>query len=262
MCTVTVVRAGGLLRVACNRDESRQRPAAYAPFITRAGAQQVLTPQDPQGRGTWIAASSAGIVFALLNVNSIATTPSSQFRSRGLIIPALAGCSSIDEIAWGVEDIRQEPFAPCRLIAADDAVVVVVSIGTGQREVEVYPVAQPLLFTTSSLGDALVDGPRRLLFEQMIPSTAGRARGARDLAAQQDAFHAHRWRDRPAVSVHMSRPDACTVSTTVVEVSADEVRMVYQPSFCDAGTPVGLIISRQQGDRDAASRSCREYAAV
>jgi hypothetical protein len=181
-----------------------------------------------------------------------------------------AECSSIDEIAWRVEDIRQEPFAPCRLIVADDDVVVVASIGTGQREIEVYPLAHPLLFTTSSLGDALVDGPRRLLFEQMIPSTALRADSssafragrARDLAAQQDAFHAHRWRDRPAVSVHMSRPDACTVSTTVVEVTANEVRMVYQPSFCDAGTPVGLIISRHQGDNDAASRPRREYAAV
>jgi hypothetical protein len=247
--------------MACNRDESRQRPAAYAPFITRAGAQQVLTPQDPQGRGTWIAANSAGIAFAVLNVNSIPTTPSSRFRSRGLIIPALAAYSSIGDIASGVEDIRQEPFAPCRLLVADHDVVVVVSIGTGQREIEVFPVAQPLLFTTSSLGDVLVDGPRRLLFEQMIPSTAS-AGHTRDLAAQQDAFHAHRWRDRPAVSVHMSRPDACTVSTTVVEVSADEVRMVYQPSFCDAGTPVGLIISRQRGNSDAASRSCREYVAV
>ena len=262
MCTVTVVRTAGLLRVASNRDESRQRPAAYAPFIMRAGARQVLTPQDPQGRGTWIAANSAGIVFALLNVNSIPTPPLSRFRSRGLIIPMAAECSSIDEIAWRVEDIRQEPFAPCRLIVADDDVVVVASIGTGQREIEVYPLAHPLLFTTSSLGDALVDGPRRLLFEQMIPSSAFRAGRARDLAAQQDAFHAHRWRDRPAVSVHMSRPDACTVSTTVVEVTANEVRMVYQPSFCDAGTPVGLIISRHQGDNDAASRPRREYAAV
>jgi hypothetical protein len=262
MCTVTVVRAEGLLRVACNRDESRQRPAAYAPFITRAGALKVLTPQDPQGGGTWVAANSAGIVFALLNVNSIPTASSSQYRSRGLIIPMVAECSSMDEIALGVDNIRQEPFAPCRLLVADQDVVVVLSIGTGRREIEVYPVAHPLLFTSSRLGDALVDGPRRLLFEQMIPLIGCRAGNERDLAAQQDAFHAHRWRDRPAVSVHMSRPEACTVSTTVVEVTADEVRMVYQPSFCDAGTPVGLIISRQESDSDAPSRSCRDYAAV
>lgn len=262
MCTVTIVRAGDLLRVACNRDELRRRPAAFAPFITRAGGQQVLTPQDPQGRGTWIAANSAGIVFALLNVNSIPTARTRGLQSRGLIIPMVAECSSIDEIAWRVEDIGQDAFAPCRLIVVDHDIAVVVSIGTGQREIEVHTVAQPLLFTTSSLGDALVDGPRRLLFEQMIPATGFSAGRATDVAAQQDAFHAHRWRDRPAVSVHMSRPDACTVSTTVVEITAEEVRMVYQPSFCDAGTPVGLIISRQQGDHDAASRPRREYAAV
>jgi hypothetical protein len=253
MCTVTVLRSGDLLRVAFNRDESRQRPLAHPPFITRAGAQQVLMPQDPQGRGTWIAVNSAGLVFALLNVHT-----GQPFRavetSRGLIIPGLADCGSLDEAAWRIDGIPRDTFAPCRLLVADDDDLIDVTLD-GPREVDIHRIQHPLLFTSSGLGDALVEGPRRVLFEQMLGTPW-------DLPAQQDAFHAHRWRDRPAVSVHMSRPEACTVSTTVVEVTAREVRMVYQPAHSRVGTPVGLVIDRQQVDIDAAPRARRQYAAV
>jgi hypothetical protein len=83
-----------------------------------------------------------------------------------------------------------------------------------------------------------------------------------DPAAQQDAFHAHRWRDRPAVSVHMSRPDACTVSTTIVEVTTGEVRMTYQPAHEAEGTHVGIVIARQDLSNAVAHRPSCEHAAV
>jgi hypothetical protein len=264
MCTLTVLRSGALLRVAVNRDESRQRPAAHPPFITRAGGLQVLTPQDPLGRGTWVAANSAGLVFALLNVHSEAgqpfraandlSTADDSRPSRGLIIPGLADCGSLDEAAWRLDGIPPDTFAPCRVIAAHEDELIDVALD-GSREVNVHRIHQPLLFTSSSLGDALVEGPRQMLFEQMLGTPW-------DLPAQQDAFHAHRWRDRPAVSVHMSRPEACTVSTTVVEVTSREVRMIYQPAHSRVGTPVGLVIDLQQAGVDAAPRTRGQYAVV
>lgn len=255
MCTVTLVRTGDLLRLACNRDELRHRPYAHPPFITRAGTQHVLTPQDPQGGGTWIAANSAGLVFALLNAQRNTPASSAALLTRGLVIPSLFDCESLDEAAARVGAMPLERFAPFRLVAADEQTVVEVTTRGGWCEVAVHAVLEPLLFTSSSLGDALVDGPRRALFEQIVGAPG-------DRAAQQDAFHAHRWRDRPAVSVHMSRPDACTVSTTVVEVTPGEVRMVYQPAHCDAGIPAGLVIDRQRLDDDAAPRTRGEYAVV
>ena len=97
MCTVTVLRVGDMLRLVCNRDESRQRPSAYSPLITLAGRLHALMPQDPAGRGTWIAANSAGLVFAILN--TYPETPrieSDPHRiSRGLIIPSLLECAML-----------------------------------------------------------------------------------------------------------------------------------------------------------------------
>jgi hypothetical protein len=262
MCTVTVVRAGGPLRVACNRDERRDRVTAHPPFITRAGGLHVLTPQDPQGRGTWIAANSAGLIFALLNVNGVAASSAAPSRSRGLVIPSLADASAMQEVVLRLEGAPARHFAPFRLLVAD-AFHVAEFIRAADAEtveiVQIHRVDAALLFTSSSLGDAIVEGPRRLLFEQMFQPPPG---DFSEIAARQDAFHAHRWRDRPAVSVHMSRPDACTVSTTVVEVTGRDVRMVYEPAHCAAGTPVGLVIERQHAGHTSPARIGREHAAV
>jgi len=255
MCTVTVASIGDMLRVAFNRDERRQRRAAHPPFITRAGALQVLMPQDAQGRGTWIAANTAGLVFTLLNAHTGRVESGPRRVSRGLVIPALADCASLEQTAARATDLSASDYAPFRLLAMQGREVIELSTVQGAWRASTRSVSQPLLFTSSSLGDALVEGPRRALFEQMF-ATRG------DLAALQDAFHAHRWRDRPALSVHMSRPDACTVSTTIVEVTNTEVRMVYQPAHCDAGTPVGLAIERHDAGRVSSVWPGREHAAV
>ena len=255
MCTVTVVRSGDTMRLACNRDERRERPHAHPPFVTRAGGLFVLTPQDPVARGTWIAANGAGLVLAVLNACDGRPGRPLPRTSRGLIIPALVHCASLDEVVYEAGAIRHGDFAPFRLLAADTRDVVELAVRGGEWDAQVHPLAEPLLFTSSSVGDAIVEGPRRLLFEQMFATPW-------DLEAQQDAYHGHRWRDRPAVSVHMSRPDACTVSTTTVEVTPDQVRMTYHPAHHAAGTPVGLVIDRQDVERAAARRPRREHAAV
>jgi len=251
MCTVTILRSGDTLRVGCNRDERRGRAAAYPPFISLAGRLQVLAPQDPEGRGTWIAANSAGLVFVLLNVSG---GRERGRRSRGLVIPALAGSRTLVEAVSGLRDLSIDDFAPFRLVVADSTHVVELASDAGDWDARVHNMQRPLLFTSSSLGDALVDGPRRHLFETML--------GSPGTSAQQDAFHAHRWRDRPAVSVHMSRPDACTVSTTMVEVAPRELRMTYLPAHDAAGTHVGLAIRRQDITHAAAHWPGREHAAV
>jgi hypothetical protein len=255
MCTVTIVRVGGMLRIACNRDERRERAAAHPPFIATAGRLQIIAPQDPQGGGTWFAVNSAGMVFALLNAEG--TRPrAAPCRSRGLVIPAVAHAASFAEVSRAFDHIELAGLAPFRLLAVHDHGALEIVAGEAGRSVRRHAVSQPLLFTSSSLGDALVEGPRRALFDQMLRAPAA------DPAAHQDAFHAHRWRDRPAVSVHMSRPDACTVSTAIAEVTARTVCMTYLPAHDSAGTHVGLAIHRQDTANDAAHWPCGEHAAV
>ena len=84
MCTVTIITVdsaaqcapdsgsaarGKGIRLACNRDELRTRPAALPPIIRTFGNRKAIMPVDPISNGTWIAVNDAGIAATLLNVN-------------------------------------------------------------------------------------------------------------------------------------------------------------------------------------------------
>ena len=76
------------------------------------------------------------------------------------------------------------------------------------------------MFTSSGLGDHLVESPRRELFNEMLQNRS---------PSMQDAFHRHQWADRPHLSVCMSRPDARTVSHTRIHVTPQRATMLYMP---------------------------------
>ena len=97
------------------------------------------------------------------------------------------------------------------------------------------PLANPQMFTSSGLGDHHVEGPRRQLFEEtVLPGEPV------DWEERQDRFHAHRWRDRPAVSVHMARAEAWTVSRTTIEIDDARIVMSYaaEPDWTTVVTTV------------------------
>jgi hypothetical protein len=84
------------------------------------------------------------------------------------------------------------------------------------------------MFTSSGLGDALVEAPRRALFDEWFVGVK-----LENQLERQDAFHRHQWPDRPELSVCMSRIDARTVSYTVVDLEADRATMTYYPDAPD-----------------------------
>ncbi len=86
--------------------------------------------------------------------------------------------------------------------------------------------------TSSGLGDHVVEPPRRALFTRMFAGAA-----PDDFAAIQDAFHRHRWPDRPHLSVDMDRADAETVSLTVIELDDVSVTMRYVDGHPSADRP-------------------------
>jgi membrane protein DedA with SNARE-associated domain len=81
----------------------------------------------------------------------------------------------------------------------------------------------PVLFTSSGLGDHLVEGVRRELFDELLAGPSGTWQAA------QDAFHRHTWPGREHLSVNMTRATARTVSFTVIDVTPAGALITYHP---------------------------------
>jgi hypothetical protein len=258
MCTVTVVKLADALpggpgpglwfagpaagfRLACNRDERDERPAALPPRAGVFGERRAILPIDPQGGGTWIAVNDAGLAMTLLNLSPDGDRRAAGRISRGRIIPSLLHCADVDEASGAAARIEPLAYAPFRLILTDGAELAeIVSDRAGLRLRRGLLPERPLLFTSSSLGDGAVEGPRRALFEEMF-APSGEPVGV------QDSFHAHAWPDRPHLSVRMRRPGARTVSRTVVTVLGDAAGLDYVPEDALAGdAPHRLGLRRSQ----------------
>jgi hypothetical protein len=184
-------------------------------------------PIDPEGGGTWIAVNDAGLVFVLLNVTtsmsgggSPAPKGATARRSRGAIVRSIAGAATLDVTRLAVESLHPDDYLPFRLMVWSECEVLEIrSEGEGYR-IGHGLLHAPMLRTSSSLGDARVNGVRQAMFERLLCQTL--------TPAAQDAFHRHAWPDRQEVSVFMSRPDARTVSITTIELHRDRIEMVYQ----------------------------------
>ncbi len=232
MCTVTIVplidphggRAG--FRLAINRDESRMRPPALPPVVRRVGTHQAIFPLDPAGGGTWVAVNDAGLAFTLLNRNPAdmrgVTFPGRH--SRGTIIPGLLDAADFTAVQPRIERLKPDDFAPFRLLVCDDNNCVEAVSDTGGLRLQTHALDRPLMFTSSGMGDALVEPPRRAMFNDWF------ADDPVSWPTRQDAFHRHQWPDRPELSVCMSRDDARSVSLTVIEVVREGVSLTYHGS--------------------------------
>jgi Transport and Golgi organisation 2 len=223
MCTVSIVPCGDGFRLACNRDERRNRPAATHPTTHRVGNRTAIFPVDPQGGGTWIGVNDCGLAATLLNRTPEGgrrrTVPA---RSRGLIIPSLLACASLVEaldMATAIDPSQYELF---RLVLGQPMAAAILTSDGRTLALDTASVSEPIMWTSSSLGDGVVEGPRRALFESKVQ----RREPSAWLAAQM-RFHAHQWRARPEVSVLMGRADARTVSRTFVRVTSSGMDLRY-----------------------------------
>ena len=231
MCTVSLVPLANGRRIVCNRDERSSRPRALAPRVVPIGRRSAVFPIDPISGGTWIGVNDACLAFVLLNrALDERVGPVSFAQSRGTIIPPLLGHDRLfvaTEQAMAIDPTRFEPF---RLIGLQDSAVVAITSNGQRLSRAVLRADHPLLFTSSSLGDARVEIPRGDLFDRMVVNSRyGFERG-------QHRFHRHRWLRRPEISVVMRRPDARTVSRTTIDVARQTVTMRYEPLHESAPT--------------------------
>ncbi len=223
MCTVTVVPLDDGFRLRCNRDERRDRPTATSPVLHRLGRRLAVFPVDPTSQGTWVGVNDVGLTIALLNRSG---DPSGSLEpeprvSRGCIIPALLACGSLDEALERCATVDVESFGRFRLLIIESTTVAIVTSDSRVLARELVSLSRPVMETSSSLGDDLVEGPRRRLFKRLFDQDQSTW-----LRAQRQ-FHHHQWRTRPEISVVMERADASTVSETVIDVRLQAIDVSY-----------------------------------
>jgi hypothetical protein len=230
---------GRALRLACNRDEQRWRPAALRPGLHARGQHKGAWPTDPVGGGTWVGVNDAGLALALLNVTGMPAEQSRGIaRSRGAIIPELLGRGSLESAFLKAAALEPAVYAPFRLVLSIPGQwAEVASDGLRLSLVAPQPLRDPLLFTSSGLGDLVVARPRSELFAECFLEATPEA---------QDNFHRHQWPDRQHLSVCMRRPDARTVSFTTITITASRARLGYHAEAPDLpGETFSLWLNRE-----------------
>lgn len=247
MCTFTIIRIGQSgYRLGFNRDELRTRELGEPPVHRRVGQRRAIMPVDPVSGGTWLGVNDAGVSFALLNVYTAdprAPKVRGQRQSRGRIIPSLLGHDTAAAAARRAGKLPVAAYPPFTLLCCDPATAIRWRWDGLHFECEEHPRADwPVLYTSSGMGDHLVEGPRRELFDTML--------GDEPDADAQQAFHAHSWPECPELSVAMSRSDAHTISFAAVTVD-NGVLVTYIDGKPDSGEPESYysmpLVPRDEG---------------
>jgi hypothetical protein len=236
MCTVSIVPLADGFRLMCNRDEQHTRPPAVPPRWVSLGASKGLMPLDPKGGGSWIAVSETGLVVAVLNRGTPPASDAAEpLHSRGELIPRLIsapGHTNVRNLLTGIEPARYRAF---RVVAASGRDVVIGTSNGLTLDITSVALDRPVVFTSSSAGDASAERLRVPLFEALVVRAADPLKGQRE-------FHAHRWPRCGTFSVLMCRTDARTVSRSTIEVRAGMTWFSYEALAADA--PCSSPLSR------------------
>lgn len=221
MCTVTWIQSGDRYSLFCNRDELRARQPSRPPAVHPGGATRFLAPKDGDAGGTWIAVNELGLSLCLLNdYSATARLAERDFTSRGHLVTELIQAGDLDQLAaaWSaIDPSRYRPFKLLALAPAADAHLLGWNGEVPSHTTSL--VTAPLC--SSSFDEAGATRARSDLYPELA------TRDPTDLRRSHLRFHQSHRPQRGPYSVCMHRPDAVTVSFTVVEVDPDEVSMAY-----------------------------------
>jgi hypothetical protein len=212
MCTVSWLRTADGYHVFCNRDERMSRPAAESPQVRVMRGVRCVSPLDPTGGGTWIAANQFGVTVCLLNLYVDARRGT---LSRGRIVRDVMHSASGPEAMTAAADKRLGLFSPFTMLALDTENPACILCWTG-REAVLVPNASGWQLLTSSSVDQTMAAKHR----------CGALPRVRTLDSLRRFHHSHEPRPGPS-SVCMHRTDAQTVSFSHIEVNDRRVSYEY-----------------------------------
>lgn len=229
MCTVAFIPdvEGGYL-LGHNRDELRSRARGLPPEPYERPGASFVAPRDPDGGGTWIGVNDSRMTLCLLNAaeRDAGRLPAVP-RSRGLLLWDVLELSDIDAIDAHLEQSRDQ----LRGIRAFHMVAAVPG-ARGAAAVSVY-----WTWDGEALGRETREGSAMYVSSSYDQVAVERERGAawrrfRSEVDRPDETALIRWLasegETPGpFTVCMDRPNAMTVSRTLVTATPHGVEMRY-----------------------------------
>ncbi|MGH9536360.1 MAG: NRDE family protein [Terriglobales bacterium] len=223
MCTLSVITRDDGYLLAMNRDEKIARGAGELPQIhrLRLNGTTAAYPSDGAG-GTWIAANEYGVALALLNWNDVVQPEpgTSKVRSRGEIIPILAGAPSLTGLQSAFAAFNLDGIRPFRLVAVVPSERAIAEWGWDSSQ---------LAFQTLSWHS------RHWFSSSLTDRQAGILRGAvcRDAQHELDAgsapwlrrLHASHTGGPGPFSLCVHRDDVKTLSYSEIAVAPERIQM-------------------------------------
>jgi uncharacterized protein with NRDE domain len=240
MCTVAFVplQGGGYL-LGHNRDERRSRSRGRPPEHLRCGGRTVVAPRDPDGGGTWIGVHDGGATSCVLNATeSRPERLPPEPTSRGLILWEMLHLDGADSIGNRLNELRGElrKVRSFHLVVAqpsrDGRPAVSVRFRWDGNTLERDDHEGPRLYVSSSLDQTGAEEARASSWARL-----------RERHGEIDARVLREWLashepERGPLSVCMHRPEAKTVSRTLVTVTANEIELSYlEGSPCTPTAP-------------------------
>lgn len=229
MCTVAFVPLdGGGYVLGHNRDERRSRSRGLPPKRLRCAGRTVIAPRDPDGGGTWIGVHDGGATSCILNASeSRPERLPSEPKSRGLILWEMLRLDGADSIGDRLAEVESElrEVRSFHLVVAEPA-------RDGRPAVSVR-----FRWDGDTLERDDHGGPRLYVSSSLDPTGAEEARtrswarlrerhGAIEPGVLREWLASHE-PERGPLSVCMHRPEAKTVSRTLVTVTANEIELAY-----------------------------------
>ncbi|MTI31719.1 NRDE family protein [Xanthovirga aplysinae] len=222
MCTVTFLpKADNDFILTSNRDESIMRPPALSPKIYEWKGQKLLFPKDPQGKGSWIAASSQGRVACLLN-GAFKPHPmgGSYRKSRGLVLMENFEYSSPKDFSSLYDFQEIEPFT---LILAQNAWLCEIRWDGFHVFYKELPFHKPHIWSSVPLYGPEITARREDWFGKWLKNTPSFT------ATDIRKFHKFGGEGDSHNDLVMNRHDLLiTLSITSIERKAQKWQMIYE----------------------------------
>ncbi|MEX0330861.1 MAG: NRDE family protein [Puniceicoccaceae bacterium] len=218
MCTLAWGEAEAGFLICFNRDEQRSRPLAEDPRLHPADPVPLIYACDPQGGGTWFAASTRGFAVALLNnYPGSAMDPSDSYRSRGELVLKVASMAAQEAAVW-LEEEDFSSYAPFFLFILDPEAVLGIE-WDGKQMHRINPSND--FWTTSSHQPEAITAWRRQWWNEQFHAAGGTPL---DMAGLMRRTHP----GKPSHGLTMDRPDARTLSQIELLISTGTIRFTYR----------------------------------